>query len=148
MVVASPSKSDPNYYYDWVRDTALTYSALVDYYALKKDSKIFVCGGNNETFFTTTPQLLQFSSVETIVKIYAGYLIPEEAIAQKIKDHQQLHQKQLEIYQAIERNFFSSPQNCPKESRFAYLTLRRGINFEKGWLNWCEEALQLLADWA
>lgn len=40
MVVASPSKSDPNYYYDWVRDTALTYSALVDYYALKKDSKI------------------------------------------------------------------------------------------------------------
>lgn len=40
MVVASPSKSDPDYYYDWVRDTALTYSALVDYYALKKDAKI------------------------------------------------------------------------------------------------------------
>ncbi len=40
MVVASPSKSDPNYYYDWVRDTSLTYSALVDYYAIKKDPKI------------------------------------------------------------------------------------------------------------
>lgn len=40
MVVASPSKSDPDYYYDWVRDTALTYSALVDYYAIKKDAKI------------------------------------------------------------------------------------------------------------
>ncbi len=96
--------------------------------------------------------LLQSSDVavakdEFLLKIYAGYLIPEEAIAQKIKDHRQLHQQQLEIYQAIERNFFSSPQDCPKELRFAYLTLRRGINFEKGWLDWCDESLQLLKDW-
>lgn len=40
MVVASPSRSNPDYYYDWVRDTALTYRALVDYYELRKDSKI------------------------------------------------------------------------------------------------------------
>lgn len=40
MVVASPSRSNPDYYYDWVRDTALTYSALIDYYALTKEAKI------------------------------------------------------------------------------------------------------------
>ena len=40
MVVASPSKEDPNYYYDWVRDTALTMRSLVDYYETKKDPKI------------------------------------------------------------------------------------------------------------
>ncbi|WP_408096198.1 glycoside hydrolase family 15 protein [Peredibacter sp. HCB2-198] len=40
MVVASPSRSNPDYYYDWVRDTALTYRAMVDYYELKKDPKI------------------------------------------------------------------------------------------------------------
>ena len=40
MVVASPSKEEPNYYYDWVRDTALTYSAIVDYYAVKNDPKL------------------------------------------------------------------------------------------------------------
>lgn len=40
MVVASPSRSNPDYYYDWVRDTALTYRALIDYYELKKDAKI------------------------------------------------------------------------------------------------------------
>ena len=117
----------------------------------RPDKKIFSVNDLGLSHLKTW--LLQSSEVATVkdeflLKIYAGYLIPEEAIAQKIKDHQQLHQKQLEIYQAIERNFFSSPQNCPKESRFAYLTLRRGINFEKGWLNWCEEALQLLADWA
>jgi glucoamylase len=40
MVVASPSKSAPNYYYDWVRDTSLTMRSLVDYYELKNDPKI------------------------------------------------------------------------------------------------------------
>lgn len=40
MVVASPSKTDPNYYYDWVRDTSLTMKALVDYYEIKKDPKV------------------------------------------------------------------------------------------------------------
>lgn len=40
MVVASPSRSNPDYYYDWVRDTALTYRSLVDYYELTRDQKI------------------------------------------------------------------------------------------------------------
>jgi glucoamylase len=40
MVVASPSKEAPNYYYDWVRDTALTMRSLVDYYQLSNDQKI------------------------------------------------------------------------------------------------------------
>lgn len=84
---------------------------------------------------------------EFLLKIYAGHLIPEEAIAQKIKEHRQLHSQQLEIYQAIERNFFSSPQNCAITARYAYLTLRRGINFEEGWISWCDEALALLASW-
>lgn len=96
--------------------------------------------------------LLQSSDVATVkdeflLKIYAGYLIPEDAIAQKIKHHRHLHQNQLETYQAIERSFFSSPQDCPKESRFAYLTLRRGINFEQSWIDWCDEALALLVTW-
>jgi glucoamylase len=39
MVVASPSRENPDYYYDWVRDTALTFSALIDYYKLTKEEK-------------------------------------------------------------------------------------------------------------
>jgi hypothetical protein len=27
-IVASPSKQDPNYFYDWIRDSALVYNAL------------------------------------------------------------------------------------------------------------------------
>lgn len=40
MVVASPSRSNPDYYFDWVRDTALTYRALIDYYEMTRNPKI------------------------------------------------------------------------------------------------------------
>ncbi|AFY75267.1 putative transcriptional regulator [Synechococcus sp. PCC 7502] len=116
----------------------------------RPDKKIFSVNDLGLSHLKTW--LLQSSEVATVkdeflLKIYAGYLIPEEAIAQQIQTHRQLHQQQLEIYRAIERNFFSSSQDCPKESRFAYLTLRRGINFEKGWIDWCDETLGLLASW-
>lgn len=40
MVVASPSRSNPNYYFDWVRDTALVMRTLVDYWEIKQDPKV------------------------------------------------------------------------------------------------------------
>jgi glucoamylase len=40
LVVASPSRSNPNYYFDWVRDTALTYRALIDFYELSGDLRV------------------------------------------------------------------------------------------------------------
>lgn len=116
----------------------------------RPDKKIFSVNDLGLSHLKTW--LLQSSDMATVkdeflLKIYAGYLLPEEAIAQKIQTHRLLHQKQLEIYEAIERNFFTTPKNCPIESRFAYLTLRRGINFEKGWIDWCEEAFELLDSW-
>lgn len=41
MVVASPSKENPNYYYDWVRDTSLSMKALIDYWEITHDQKVF-----------------------------------------------------------------------------------------------------------
>ncbi|MCL6436441.1 MAG: hypothetical protein K6T90_19980 [Leptolyngbyaceae cyanobacterium HOT.MB2.61] len=32
----------------------------------------------------------------------------------------------------------------PLERKFQYLTLRCGIQYEMGWLEWCEEAMALL----
>ena len=40
MVVASPSREKPNYYFDWVRDTALTMRSLVDYYEVRRDPRV------------------------------------------------------------------------------------------------------------
>lgn len=40
MVVASPSRENPNYYYDWVRDTSLSMRALIDYWELTRDQRV------------------------------------------------------------------------------------------------------------
>jgi len=84
---------------------------------------------------------------EFLIKIYAGHLLPEDETIQKIQAHRQLHHHQLETYHAIERNFFSSMQERSRAAQFAYLTLRRGVNFEQGWIDWCDEALELLKAW-
>ncbi|MEE3719998.1 PadR family transcriptional regulator [Tumidithrix elongata RA019] len=116
----------------------------------RPDKKIFSVTDRGLSHLKTW--LLQSSEVapskdEFLVKIYAGYLIPQEAIVQKIQDHRQLHVLQLTAYQAIESRFFASPKDCPLPFRFAYLTLRRGINFEQGWIDWCDEVLAMLATW-
>lgn len=40
MVVASPSRENPNYYYDWVRDTSLSMRALLDHWEKTRDPEI------------------------------------------------------------------------------------------------------------
>jgi len=66
---------------------------------------------------------------------------------QKLKNIANYTVSNWKFIQAIEHNFFSSPQNCSIAALYVYLTLRRGINFEEGWISWCDEALALLASW-
>ncbi|KAH6656331.1 glycoside hydrolase family 15 protein [Truncatella angustata] len=40
LVLASPSKSDPDYYYHWTRDAALTFKALVDRFVANYDANL------------------------------------------------------------------------------------------------------------
>lgn len=40
MVVASPSRENPNYYFDWVRDTSLSMKALIDVWEKERTPKI------------------------------------------------------------------------------------------------------------
>ncbi len=60
MVVASPSRSNPDYYFDWVRDTALTMRSLIDYWEISKDPKIkkmILTWIDAETYRQTLPTL-------------------------------------------------------------------------------------------
>lgn len=40
IVVASPSKKDPNYYYHWIRDSAIIIRTLIKSYEINKDKNI------------------------------------------------------------------------------------------------------------
>jgi DNA-binding PadR family transcriptional regulator len=81
---------------------------------------------------------------ELLVKIFAGYMAPKEAILEELERHRQLHAEKLKIYQDIEQQYFQNPQALCPQAKFRYLTLRKGIGYEMDWITWCDEAIGLL----
>ncbi|MBW4622212.1 MAG: PadR family transcriptional regulator [Cyanosarcina radialis HA8281-LM2] len=81
---------------------------------------------------------------ELLVKLYAGHLVPIQTITTKLEAHRQQHQQRLGIYQEIKNQHFKNPQALSETHKFQYLTLLRGIHYETGWLQWCDEIMLLL----
>jgi len=81
---------------------------------------------------------------DLLVKLFAGYLVPQGTILAELAQHRQQHLQQLSVYQAIEQQFFQNPHTLSPQKRFQYITLRQGIRYEMEWLNWCDEAIELL----
>lgn len=81
---------------------------------------------------------------DLLVKIFAGYLVPEQTILEELEHHRKLHEEKLRIYQDIEQQYFQNPQALPQEDKFQYLTLRKGIGYEQDWIAWCNESIELL----
>jgi DNA-binding PadR family transcriptional regulator len=81
---------------------------------------------------------------DLLVKLFAGYLVPQETILTELEQHRQQHLQQLAVYQAIEQQYFQNPNTFSIKQRFQYVMLRHGIRYEMEWLNWCNEAIELL----
>jgi DNA-binding PadR family transcriptional regulator len=82
---------------------------------------------------------------EVLVKLFAGFVVPRETILLELKRHQTLHQERLAVYRQIEQTTFANPEQLPEKQLFRYLTLCNGIQYEIGWLAWCEGAIAQLA---
>jgi len=81
---------------------------------------------------------------DLLVKLYAGYIVPREAIVQELSQHRDQHQHRLNLYRQIRQQYFSEPHELPDSAQFGYLTLLCGIRYEEGWLTWCDEVLAFL----
>ncbi|MBE9004810.1 PadR family transcriptional regulator [Fortiea sp. LEGE XX443] len=82
---------------------------------------------------------------DLLVKLYTGYLVKRETILAKLEMHRREHQQRLVVYQEIEKKFFQKPQELSDELKFNYVTLQRGIHYERGWLAWCDEMIPFLS---
>ncbi len=82
---------------------------------------------------------------DLLVKVFVGNLVPVSAIQSELKRHRQIHQEKLATYETIQQQYFQHPQQLSNVNVFPYLTLRRGIRYEQEWVDWCDEALELLA---
>lgn len=82
---------------------------------------------------------------ELLVKVFAGYVVPKQAMLAQIEHHRAQHQERLEVYREIEQQYFQNPQALSIEDKFRYLTLRYGIRYETDRLAWCDEVIEFLS---
>jgi DNA-binding PadR family transcriptional regulator len=91
-----------------------------------------------------TPSDLSPVKDDLLVKLFGGYLVEPAVLLQALRQHRKLHQTRLVEYQAIEDRFFPDVEALSPKALYQYLTLRNGIQYEQGWLKWCEEVLSTL----
>lgn len=79
-----------------------------------------------------------------LIKIFAGHLVPTETLMKVLEQHRSKRLARLEQYIEIETRYFKNVNRLDDEESFQYLTLRRGIIFERAWLAWADETKELL----
>jgi DNA-binding PadR family transcriptional regulator len=89
---------------------------------------------------------------ELMAKVKAGFLVPREALAAELMRRQKIHQEQLQSLLMMEQQHFpeaiaQNARSLSYESRLYHLGLRRGIRYQTEWVEWCEEALQAIAEY-
>ena len=81
---------------------------------------------------------------EILVKLFAGSLIEPHLLRAELLRLQRSHQCQLQTYLGIEQQFFPDLSQLTFAQKCQYLTLRQGISHETNWIDWCDEALEVL----
>lgn len=79
-----------------------------------------------------------------MIKLKAGHLMPLPATLQELKRRHQLHSTNLDRLKQLEASEFSNLPQSSIDDRLHHLSLRRGIRYEAEWVDWCEEAIQVV----
>lgn len=80
------------------------------------------------------------------VKIRAAAYGNAAALRVEVARQRDLHAQRLELFELIEKRDFPDPPTLRPRERAQHLVLRGGIMIEKGWLDWCEEAITVLTE--
>jgi DNA-binding PadR family transcriptional regulator len=81
---------------------------------------------------------------EMMLKMFSsGLLEPEEAV-DLLTRHRELYRARLQKYQELERFLRSGAVTANRMRLGAYLTLLRGIRHARTYVEWCDEAMELL----
>ncbi|MCU0551783.1 MAG: PadR family transcriptional regulator [Leptolyngbya sp. Prado105] len=81
---------------------------------------------------------------ELLLKMMAGELVPLQVLREEVERHRWLHLEVLQRYKQIERDYYEG-KTLSTGLQLRYLALKRGIRYERDWVEWCDEALTEIA---
>jgi DNA-binding PadR family transcriptional regulator len=110
----------------------------------KKLFRLTALGQAKMTEWMEQPSKRSKHKEEILVKLFAGQLVKPQLLITELRRTQSSHQEQLQVYQAIEQQYFANPETFSFADKCQYLTLRQGIYHEANWVNWCDEAIAAL----
>ncbi len=111
----------------------------------KKIYKITKTGLTELKAWAEEPLEIAASKDALLIKVFACHALGTKHLIDELKSLRELHQARLHEYQEIEANCFLgkiSPRLLAQ-----HLTLRKGIIFERSWLEWCDESLKRLSEY-
>ncbi len=117
--------------------------------ASRPNKKIFALTGLGQqamVHWIGQPSKISRTKEEILVKLFAGHLVEPPVLLTELQRYQREHEQQLQVYQQIELEVFSRPEQLPRSAKYQYLTLQQGIRYEKGLLDWCADAIALLSN--
>ncbi|MGH8529379.1 MAG: PadR family transcriptional regulator [Nevskiales bacterium] len=80
-----------------------------------------------------------------LVKVFGAQPAEIPALVKELDRHIELRRKNLARYLQMEQPYFEQDSATRHEYRLPYLTLRRGIRYERDWIEWLTETRELLA---
>jgi len=81
---------------------------------------------------------------EMMLKTFCSGLLSDDDALELIRRHRELHEIKLQRYQELERFLQSGLSVANRDRLGPYLTLLRGIRYERDYIGWCDEASKLL----
>ena len=90
------------------------------------------------------PASAQRVKAEMMLKTFCCGLLEDSEALDLIRRHRELHETKLQRYQELERFLQSGLSVASRERLGPYLTLLRGIRYERDYIAWCDEASDLL----
>ena len=81
---------------------------------------------------------------EMMLKTFCCGLLENAEALELVQHHRKLHEMKLQRYQELQRFLQSGLSMASRERLGPYLTLLRGIRYERDYISWCDEASELL----
>lgn len=74
----------------------------------------------------------------------AGHLISSEAVIKEIERRQGVHTDAVQHLKRLDEPFSQDIKSLALKDLYKHLIIRRAIRYQESWVDWCEEALQVI----